>query len=45
MFRQLMQINSEFLRLNSVVKMSSLGNYINDLSKYVEDFEKTVGSF
>jgi len=39
-FRQLMEVNREFLGMTSVVKMSSLGSYIRELSKNVENCEK-----
>lgn len=41
-FRQLMNVNREFLGLASVSKMSSLGNYIRELSRNVEDCEKCL---
>lgn len=39
-FRQLMDINREFLGMTSVTKVSSLSNYIRELSRNVEDCEK-----
>ncbi len=39
-FRQLMDINREFLGMTSVSKVSSLSNYIRELSRNVEDCEK-----
>ena len=42
LFRQLMDVNRSFLGLTSVVKVSSLGNYIRELSRNVEDCEKLM---
>lgn len=39
-FRQLMDVNREFLGMTSVTKVSSLSNYIRELSRNVEDCEK-----
>jgi len=39
-FRQLVQVNSEFLGLTSVVKVSNLSNYIRDLSEKLEGCEQ-----
>ena len=39
-FRQLMEVNRAFLGLTSVTKVSSLSNYIRELSRNVEDSEK-----
>jgi len=39
-FRQLMDVNREFLGLTSVTKVSSLSTYIRELSRNVEDCEK-----
>ena len=38
-FRQLIRINSEFLSLNSVVKVSNLSSYIHDLESNVKTCE------
>lgn len=42
LFRQLMDVNRSFLGLTSVVKVSSLGTYIRELSRNVEDCEKLM---
>lgn len=42
LFRQLMSINREFLGMNSVVKVSSLSDYIRELSRYVENCERVM---
>ncbi len=42
LFRQLMDVNRSFLGLTSVVKVSSLGSYIQELSQNVEDCEKRI---
>ena len=42
LFRQLMDVNRSFLGLTSVVKVSSLGTYIRELSRNVEDCEKLI---
>ena len=39
-FRQLMDVNREFLGMTSVTKVSSLSNYIRELSRNMEDCEK-----
>ncbi|MDL2259222.1 hypothetical protein LJC42_08795 [Eubacteriales bacterium OttesenSCG-928-K08] len=39
-FRQLMDVNREFLGMTSVTKVSSLSSYIRELSRNVEDCEK-----
>lgn len=39
-FRQLMDVNREFLGMTSVTKVSSLSNYIRELSRNVEDCER-----
>lgn len=39
-FRQLMDVNREFLGMTSVTKVSSLSTYIRELSRNVEDCEK-----
>jgi hypothetical protein len=39
-FRQLMNVNREFLGMTSVTKVSSLSNYIRELARNVEDCEK-----
>jgi hypothetical protein len=41
-FRQLVQVNKEFLGQNSVVKVSNLSEYISLLSKHMEDCEKVL---
>ncbi|MEG1524761.1 MAG: hypothetical protein RRZ24_03470 [Clostridia bacterium] len=41
-FTQLIRINSEFLSLNSVVKVSNLSSYIRDLENNVRNCEKLV---
>ena len=41
-FRQLMNVNREFLGLTSVVKVSSLSTYIRSLSENMENCEKYV---
>lgn len=42
MFRQLMNVNREFLGMTSVVKVSSLSSYIRELSQNVEDCERLM---
>ena len=42
MFRQLMNVNREFLGMTSVVKVSSLSTYIRELSQNVENCEKLM---
>lgn len=42
MFRQLMSVNREFLAMTSVVKVSSLSEYIRELSQNVEDCERVI---
>lgn len=42
LFRQLMSVNREFLCMTSVVKMSSLGSYIRELSHNMENCEKIM---
>lgn len=39
-FRQIVDVNREFLGMTSVTKVSSLSNYIRELSRNVEDCEK-----
>ncbi|MDL2217973.1 hypothetical protein LJC27_04875 [Christensenellaceae bacterium OttesenSCG-928-M15] len=39
-FRQLMDVNREFLGMTSVTKVSSLSSYIRELARNVEDCEK-----
>lgn len=41
-FRQLIRINSEFLSLNSVVKVSNLTSYIHDLESNVRTCERAM---
>lgn len=41
-FRQLMDVNREFLHMTSVTKVSSLSSYIRELSRNVEDCEKWI---
>lgn len=41
-FRQLMDVNREFLGMTSVTKVSSLSNYIRELSRNVQDCEKWI---
>ncbi len=41
-FSQLMRINREFLALNSVVKVSALGDYIHDLESNVKTCERLM---
>ncbi|MGI6169147.1 MAG: hypothetical protein ACOYI4_05435 [Christensenellales bacterium] len=45
MFRQLVKVNQDFLRLNSVVKVSSLSEYIADLGKQMEECEQALIEF
>lgn len=42
LFRQLMNVNREFLGLTSVIKVSNLSSYIKELSRSVEDCEKLL---
>jgi hypothetical protein len=42
MFRQLMKVNRDFLGMTSVVKVSSLSNYIRELSQNVENCERLM---
>jgi len=42
LFRQLMNVNRDFLHMNSMVKVSNLSNYIHSLEKNVEDCEKIM---
>ena len=42
LFRQLMSVNRDFLGMNSVVKVSSLSDYIRDLSRNVENCERIM---
>lgn len=42
MLRQLMNVNREFLMQNQVNKVSSLGRYIDELSRNVEECEKLI---
>lgn len=41
-FRQLVDVNREFLGMTSVTKMSSLSNYVRELSRNVEDCERWI---
>jgi len=41
-FAQLIRINSEFLSLNSVVKVSNLSSYIRDLELNVRSCEQLM---
>ncbi|MDR1619611.1 MAG: hypothetical protein LBS18_02950 [Clostridiales bacterium] len=41
-FRQLIDVNREFLGMTSVAKVSSLSSYIRELSRNLEDCEKCV---
>lgn len=42
LFRQLMSVNRDFLGRNSVVKVSSLSDYIRELSKNMENCERIM---
>ncbi len=42
-FQQLMSVNREFLGMTSVVKVSSLSNYIRALTENMESCEKLIG--
>lgn len=42
LFRQLMNLNRDFLHMNSMVKVSNLSSYIHNLEKNVEDCEKVM---
>ncbi len=42
LFQRLVRVNREFLRLNSVVKVSNLSSYIRELSRSVEDCENLM---
>jgi len=44
-FLQLMKINREFLRMTSVMKMSSLADYIRELSGSMETCEKALPEY
>ncbi len=42
LYRQLVDVNRQFLGMTGVSKMSSLSGYINDLSRNVEDCERLL---
>ena len=42
LYRQLISVNRNFLGMTGVTKMSSLSNYIRDLSRNVEDCERLM---
>ena len=45
LFRQLMNVNREFLGMTGVTKMSSLSNYVKELSRNVEDCERLMTEY
>ncbi|GEM_PF-141268 len=44
MLRQLVGINKEFLRMNSIIKMSNLTQYISELKENIDVCEKVVSN-
>jgi len=44
MLRQIIGVNKEFLRMNSIIKMSNLTQYISELQKNIDVCEKIVSN-
>lgn len=45
MLRQIIGVNKEFLRMNSIIKMSNLNQYVSQLQENIEVCEKLVSNY
>jgi len=45
MLRQIIGVNKEFLRMNSIIKMSNLTQYVSELQKNIDVCEKVVSNY